>query len=621
MTDEEATRDSPYQGLTPYREEDAPFFFGRDTERDHIISNLMGSRLTLLYGPTGVGKSSVLRAGVAYRLGILARKNFKKSGTPEFAVVVFNKWSGEPLRSLCDSIRKSVAQTMDDDTLKDAPPSANLTLALQTFSELINGELLIILDQFEEFFLYHGQNGEEAGFVREFARAVNRTNIRVSFLISIREDALAKLDIFKGKIPGLFGNYLRIEHLSTQAAEEAIRKPLAVYNTLPGVKFEFAVEDELVEAVCKQVQAGSFLTGETGYGALATKSGKPQVETSILQLVMTRLWKEELAGTSHTLRLITLNRLGHAGTIVKNHLNTELDSLTEGEQKITAKVFYYLVTPGGTKYAYTASDLAGYTGLPESTITPVLDKLSKARILRQFFATERSENKFEIFHDVLARPILDWRAQYRKKREEEKAKQLQEREQARQNEQARRRDLKAQQRLRRLGVWLMLSALVTVVTFGMYLYADGQRLKAINAQAEAENARRETERQKDETERQKAEAQKMLAVVQTLDRSVPYFKAVMRGHAAAVGNINLAPTKKKSLPGAAITRRGCGRPIRARSYPCWAGTPGRLIARPSAPTEGGSSLPAATVRCAFGMPPTRNLPRNLFANSEATQTK
>ena len=62
----------PYKGLMPYDEADAPFFFGREAEAEIISANLMASRLTLLYGPSGVGKSSVLRAGVVRRLRALS---------------------------------------------------------------------------------------------------------------------------------------------------------------------------------------------------------------------------------------------------------------------------------------------------------------------------------------------------------------------------------------------------------------------------------------------------------------------------------------------------------------------------------------------------------------------
>ena len=62
--------DTPYKGLAPFGDSptDALLFFGRGHERDAIVANLLASRLTVLYGPSGVGKSSLLRAGVAQRL-------------------------------------------------------------------------------------------------------------------------------------------------------------------------------------------------------------------------------------------------------------------------------------------------------------------------------------------------------------------------------------------------------------------------------------------------------------------------------------------------------------------------------------------------------------------------
>ena len=60
----------PYKGLAASRTPSATsrFFFGREREREVICANLMASKLTVLYGETGVGKSSVLRAGVAQTL-------------------------------------------------------------------------------------------------------------------------------------------------------------------------------------------------------------------------------------------------------------------------------------------------------------------------------------------------------------------------------------------------------------------------------------------------------------------------------------------------------------------------------------------------------------------------
>ena len=67
---------------------------------------------------------------------------------------------------------------------------------------LAGGEIFLVLDQFEEYFLYHGA-GEDAEDVprRASREAVAAPGLRANFLISIREDALAKLDRFKGADP------------------------------------------------------------------------------------------------------------------------------------------------------------------------------------------------------------------------------------------------------------------------------------------------------------------------------------------------------------------------------------------------------------------------------------
>ena len=68
---------SPFQGLGFYTEDDARWFFGRATERKIILAHLRTAPLTLLYAESGVGKSSLLRAGVAARLHELAMQNIE----------------------------------------------------------------------------------------------------------------------------------------------------------------------------------------------------------------------------------------------------------------------------------------------------------------------------------------------------------------------------------------------------------------------------------------------------------------------------------------------------------------------------------------------------------------
>jgi len=416
--------EGPYKGLDPYSEEDAPFFFGRESEREIITANLMASRLTLFYGESGVGKSSVLRAGVAYHLGELAKRNLAERGTPEFALVYFNSWRDDPLTGLVKEVQDSVGKALNIQFVEPPSDSRRLDQILQALAERAGGDLFIILDQFEEYFLYHGQEEGEGSFALEFPRAVNRADLRASFLISIREDSLAKLDRFKGRIPNLFDNYLRINHLNPEAARDAIQEPIGKWNekqNLKGTEKEYRIEPPLVDAVLDQVRAGRVVLGEAGKGRVGKEPAVPtdgaRIETPYLQLVMTRLWKEENRAGSHTLRLDTLNkRLGGAENIVKTHLDEVMKGLSQREQKAAAIAFFHLVTPSGTKIAHGVSDLADFTKLKQDQLKPTLEKLCQAdtRVLRPVGPSldRPEEQRYEVFHDVLCKSVSDWRARY-----------------------------------------------------------------------------------------------------------------------------------------------------------------------------------------------------------------
>ena len=91
--------ESPYAGLNPFSIKDAPFFFGRDHERDLIVANLMAARLTVLYGPSGVGKSSVLNAGALNTLS-QAYPRLTADGKPQVIGIAFQTWQENPAAEL-----------------------------------------------------------------------------------------------------------------------------------------------------------------------------------------------------------------------------------------------------------------------------------------------------------------------------------------------------------------------------------------------------------------------------------------------------------------------------------------------------------------------------------------
>ena len=202
----------------------------------------------------------------------------------------------------------------------------------------------IMLDQFEEYFVYRAREPVPGRFADELARCINGPHLRANFLIAIREDAYAGLgDLFKGRIANVYGNYLHIEYLDRASAEEAIRAPLDLYNGQPGIPGRVTIQDALVQAVLDQVPALDADAAEL-QGRAAAMNGAYHVETPLLQLVMEAIWKHERAEGSSELRLSTLQNLEGVEKIVDTHLANALRGLSEDERQIAIDAFERLVT-------------------------------------------------------------------------------------------------------------------------------------------------------------------------------------------------------------------------------------------------------------------------------------
>ena len=401
----------PYIGLQPYSESDAAFFFGRDRDQRVIVSNLYASPLTILYGASGVGKSSILLAGVLPRL----------RATPRTAVAVFRTWQDA---SFCDALKTEIVRAIQ--VAQNKPLELDHALAFDEFLSAalaaFGGTIILIFDQFEEYFLYHPASLAEDSFDAEFARTVNRQDIDVPFLLALREDGLSKLDRFRARIPNLLGNTLRLRHLDPSAAEEAIRKPLEVYNKR-APDHPVGIEAALVQQVIEQVRTGQVsLTGASGAGHSQTTSDQTaQIETPFLQMVMTHLWEAEQQEHSSQLRLATFTKLGGAQTIVRTHLDQLMDNLSATEKEICSTFFDRLVTPSGAKVAQFADDLVKWTNYPPAQVSATLKTLADARVLRPVSppVDQPQMTRYEIFHDVLAPAVLDWRRRYMEQQAQE----------------------------------------------------------------------------------------------------------------------------------------------------------------------------------------------------------
>jgi WD40 repeat protein len=428
----------PYVGLTFYTQENATLFFGRDTERTVLISNLHAARLTLLYAQSGTGKSSLLRAGVAARLGELARRSLRQQGTPRNIPVVFSSWRDDPTVNLIDEIQEAVIPFMSG-ALPLEFPNERLDLAIEAASGAADARLLVMLDQFEEYLLYRSGEARDERFADELAACINRPNLHANFLIAVREDAYSGLgDLFKGRIANVYGNYLHLEHLDRDSARMAIEQPIARFNQLHSQEPPVQIEPELVDTVLGQLRPDQFAAEQGGVGGLGGGQGAGHggdgIAAPYLQLVMTRLWESELSGGSLTLRLATLEELGGAKEIVRSHVDRALGGLAENDRGATADILRHLVTPSGTKIALAASDLAEYTDRSVGETRNLLERLagSDTRILRPVPPSPGGdgEPRFEISHDLLAPTILDWGRRQRADRLEEEKKAAQQQAQA-----------------------------------------------------------------------------------------------------------------------------------------------------------------------------------------------
>jgi WD40 repeat protein len=391
---------TPFKGLAAFQdtELDALLFYGREREREVVVANLLASRLTVLYGASGVGKTSLLRAAVVQSI----------RRAHDAAVIVFSSWAGDPRGGLAAAIDAAVGIESE----------GTLTERLRAASQAVGGDVYVILDQFEEYFLYH----EEDPFGAELASAISEPGLRANFLLGLREDTLAKLDAFKGRIPNLFGNYLRLDHLDRAGARAAILGPVERYNELTGQSVR--VEPELVEAVLDEVAAGRVDVGRAGRGGV--EADEERIEAPYLQLVLERLWETERESGSAVLRLATLRELGGAEAIVRAHLERALGRLAPAEQDVAATMFGQLVTPSGSKIAHRPGDLAQYAAVRESEVRPVLEALGRERVVRAVDGTGEGE-RYEIFHDVLADGVLAWRARRELERDREQARSRQRR--------------------------------------------------------------------------------------------------------------------------------------------------------------------------------------------------
>jgi len=278
----------PYVGLRSFEVEDRSLFYGRSGEARAIQELWQANRLVVLYGQSGVGKTSLLRAGVLPLLddaaadilpvGRVSRDTtFPTAADPDLNPYVFALLSSWSPRVGSPALRSGLA--LSPALLSGMTITAflrNLLARRDRFDE--STRLYGAIDQFEELFSdlsQHGQYRDEfVSQLREATEAIPRLRL----LVSIREDFLGRLLPYEHRIVPAGQEYYVVEPLRPDAALAAVTGPL--HDT--GRSFAPGVAERLVDDLRTYT-----LTNNLGETQPMTSEA---VEPVHLQMVCAALW-------------------------------------------------------------------------------------------------------------------------------------------------------------------------------------------------------------------------------------------------------------------------------------------------------------------------------------------
>ena len=158
------TGENPYAGLTPFQESDANRFFGRSREIARLLGQLHDNPLVGVIGPSGIGKSSLVRAGIIPAL--------KSSGAAWEALVV--RPGRYPLAALANIVAPMLWDDSDSlsERIAEHQTAVNrlytepgyLGTVLRTRARKHNRKIVLFVDQFEELYTLNPDQRERMAF-------------------------------------------------------------------------------------------------------------------------------------------------------------------------------------------------------------------------------------------------------------------------------------------------------------------------------------------------------------------------------------------------------------------------------------------------------------------------
>jgi WD40 repeat protein len=361
---------SPYKFLDSYSKEDRDIFFGRDKEIEELHSRVFESRILIVYGTSGTGKSSLIFCGLANKfndsdwLPITVRRGININ------------------QSLLDSLDRTGLTKISSGKEDSAGNKTNDIIKIIRSIYLDHFKpVYLIFDQLEELFIF-GDDKEKDELITSIKKVID-SDLQCRFIFSIREEYLAGLTEFEKIIPSFLANRIRIEKMTRQNAIRVIEGPCHLN--------QIAVESGFSEMLLEKLNPDN-----------------PDVELTWLQVYLDKIFR--LASRDgKDVKIITKDLIDGAGEVkdlLGSFLEEQISQLEDPESGLV--VLKSFVSVKGTKHQITDEEVVEYSktlgkDIDRETVKGLIQKFIRLRILR-----DKDENgRYELRHDSLAAKIYE----------------------------------------------------------------------------------------------------------------------------------------------------------------------------------------------------------------------
>ena len=244
----------PYPGLRPFEKAEWPIFCGRDRLTQDILTILAENHFVSIIGPSGSGKSSLVRAGV---LATLERRHARMGVQWRTAEM---RPGASPLWSMADGILRSLRpEKVKDGELPEAEVARiralidisedGLAVILREFGLEESENFLILVDQFEEIFRYRSEeeDAERARLIQLLLAVANDRPSGLHVVTTMRSEYLGDCARFTGLAETLNTTHYLVPRMTKEELRQAIVEPAEIKRG--------SIQEELVDRLIEDIKA------------------------------------------------------------------------------------------------------------------------------------------------------------------------------------------------------------------------------------------------------------------------------------------------------------------------------------------------------------------------------